>query len=117
MIFGHVLIGLALAFLLAVLVRRRLLQIDLSFPWFLAIALLALVSTVPDFVDFAGRLLGILYPPIAVVFLVIFLVLGIAVTLSVAMTRLRERQLLLVRHLAARELAQQERGPAGRPPG
>lgn len=106
----HLLIVVALAAALLVLVRTRLIQVDLLLPWFLAIVVLGFASTQPAFVNWLGAQLGILYPPIAILFLVIFLLVGILVVLSAALTRLRARQLAIVRHLAAMELAAQERG-------
>jgi len=105
----HLLIIAALAVALAALVRMKLIQVDLFFPWFFGILILGLVSTNPDFVNWLGPQLGILYPPIAVVFLVIFLLVGILITMTVALTRLRARQTEMARHIAGLELDLQER--------
>lgn len=105
----HLLIVLSLAALLIVLLRARLVQVDLFFPWFVSVVVLGLASTQPAFVNWLGAQLGILYPPIAVVFLVIFLLIGVVVTLTVSVTRLRMRQAAMARHIAAIELSAQER--------
>ncbi len=105
----HILIVVGLAASLAVLVRLRLIQVDLFLAWFAAIVVLGFASTQPAFVNWLGEKLGILYPPIAVVFLAVFLLVGIVVALTVSLTRIRERQLAIARHLAARELDEQER--------
>ena len=111
----HVLIVAALALGLMALVRAKLIQVDLFFPWFVAVLVLGVASTSPDFVNWLGLRLGILYPPTAVVFLVIFLLVGILVTLTISVTKLRERQAALVQHLAALTLEMQEnRGPGGK---
>lgn len=97
-----------LALALAFLVRARLVQVDLSFPWFLAIVVLGLASTQPVFVDWLGIALNIQYAPIAVVFLVIFLMVGVIVSLTISVTRLRARQVAIVRQMALRDLDAQE---------
>ncbi|MBM3508317.1 MAG: DUF2304 domain-containing protein [Alphaproteobacteria bacterium] len=106
---SHHLIVLTLALLLAVLVRARLMQIDLSFPWFVALAVLAFASTNPAFVNWLGGAFGILYPPLAVVFLVFFLLLGIIVSMAIMLSLLRERVLAMVKQDALLALSDQER--------
>ena len=113
----HFLIVLALAVLLVALVRLRLIQVDLFFPWFFAVIVLGLASTQPAFVNWLGAKLGILYPPIAVIFLVIFLLVGVIVTLTISVTRLRARQAALARQVAALELDKQERANGAPPAG
>jgi len=102
---------LFLALALVMLVRRGLIQVDMSFPWFVAIVVLGLLSTQQAFVGWVGARLGILYPPIAIVFITIFILLGLVTALLVALTRLRRRQIQIVRYLAALELDRQD--PAG----
>jgi hypothetical protein len=104
----HVLIIAALALGLMTLVRAKLIQVDLFFPWFFAVVVLGIASTSPDFVNWLGPRLGILYPPLAVVFLVIFLLVGILITLTISVTKLRARQAAMVQHLAALTLELQE---------
>ena len=104
----HITIILALAIVLVQLVRVRLIQVDLFFPWFIALVLLGIASTQLTFVNWLGAQLGILYPPIAVLFLVIFLLVGVIVTLTISVTRLRERQAAIIRKIAEAELDKQE---------
>ena len=104
----HIMIIAALALGLMFLVRVKLIQVDLFFPWFVGLIVLGVASTIPDFVNWLGPRLGILYPPIAVVFLVIFLLVGVLVTLTISVTRLRARQAAIVRRLAELELGRQE---------
>lgn len=89
------------------LVRRGYIQADLSMPWFLALIILGFLSTNDGFVNWVGDLLGILYPPIAVIFITIAILLGLITVLLVAFTRLHHRQINIVRRLAELELAQQ----------
>jgi len=91
------------------LLRRRLIQLDLLFPWLFGIAVLAIPSLYPGFVDRLGDWLDILYPPLAVLFIVIFLLLGVIIMLSIGFTRLRERQTRIIRQMAAADLDGQER--------
>ena len=104
----HTLIVVALAVGLLLLLRERLIQVDLLFPWFVALAVLGFASTSPPFVDWLGAVLGIAYAPIAVVFLVFFLQLGIIISISMSLTKLRERQVAMAKYQALRELADQE---------
>jgi len=69
-------------------------------PWFFALILFGFLSTNDGFVDWVGAALGILYPPIAVVFITITILLGLITVLLIAFTRLRQRQLSIVRRLA-----------------
>jgi hypothetical protein len=104
----HLVIVLGLAATLLALLRARLIQVDLLFPWFVALAIVAFASTSPPFVNWLGGVLGIAYAPIAVVFLVYFLQLGIIISISISLSRLRERQVAMAEYMALRDLAQQE---------
>ena len=104
----HILIIVAMAVALFAMVRARLIQVDLFFPWFVALLVLGFASTQPAFVNWAGSKLGILYAPIAVVFLVIFLVTGVVIALTVSVTRLRSRQIAIVNELARLRLDGEE---------
>jgi len=104
----HILIVAVLAVGLMLVVRAKLIQVDLFFPWFAGVVILGIASTSPDFVNWLGPMLGILYPPIAVVFLVIFLLVGILITLTISVTRLQARQTAMVQRLAELELDRQE---------
>lgn len=106
----HTLIVAGLAVALFAMVRARLIQVDLFFPWFAALVALGFAATQPAFVNWLGSKLGILYAPIAVVFLVIFLLTGILVALTVSVTRLRRRQIAIVNELARLRLDEQEKG-------
>ena len=114
MVLTHVLIVTLLALLMLALVRARLIQIDLFLPWFIALVVLAFASTNPRFVAWLAIAIGIEYPPIAVIFLVFFLQIGIMVSLAVVLTRLRDRVSALAKQDALRSLAAQE--AARRPP-
>ena len=101
-----IVVGLALIFL--VLVRRNLLQVDLSFPWFLALVVLGFASLNERFINWTAAGLGIEYEPIAIIFVTIFIVIGLSTFLAIAMSRTRARQIKIVRRLAQIELQAQE---------
>jgi len=107
---------LFLALALVMLVRRGLIQVDLSFPWFATIVIFGLLSTQEAFVAWVAARLGILYPPIAIVFITIFILLGLVTVLLVGLTRLRRRQMQIVRYLAVMELDRQDAARSGRGP-
>jgi hypothetical protein len=104
----HLAVIIFLAFCLFALVRRGMIQVDMSFPWMVAILLLGFFSTSEGFVDLVAGWFGILYPPIAIIFLTIFVIFALLTVLLIGLTRLRDRQIRIIRHMAAIDLAQQE---------
>lgn len=105
----HLAVIIFLSICLFALVRRGLIQVDMSFPWLVAIVLLGFFSTSSEFVGAIAGWLGILYPPIAIVLLSLFVIFALITVLLIGITRLRERQIKIIRHLATIELAQQEK--------
>ena len=99
---------IVLAIGLLMLVRRKLIQVDMSFPWLAGLVLFGFFSTSEDGVAWVATKLGILYPPIAIVFVSIFILVGLITVLLIAITRLRQRQIEIVRRLAKLELGSQE---------
>lgn len=91
------------------LVRRRLLHIDLSFFLLLAILLLSVASLSQSFILLAASVLEIVYEPLAIVLLALFVLLCLVTLLSVYMSSAEQRDLALVRRVAALELAAQDR--------
>jgi hypothetical protein len=100
----HILMVCILGLALVLLVRRGLVHVDMSFPWMVGLVVLGLFSTSDSFVAWIAAALGILYPPIAILFITIFVLLGLITSLLVGYSRLRERQIKIVRHLAKLEL-------------
>jgi hypothetical protein len=105
----HVAIVVALSAVLLLLVRRGLIHVDMSFPWLLAILVLGFLSINDGFVSWAAERLGIVYEPIAVVFLTIFVLLGLMTMLLIGYSALRRRQIQMIRYFASLDLANQER--------
>lgn len=101
-------IVIALAILPLVLVRKRLIHVDMTFPWFLALAVLGFASISADTVLVIAGLLGIYEPPLAIVFLTFFIILAMIVALLIGLTRIRRRQIAIVRFLAAEQLSRQD---------
>jgi hypothetical protein len=104
----HILILLFLGTTLLILVRKRLIQVELVVPALLAVFVLAILSMSPVFVDTIGIILEIGYAPIGVLFIIIFLIFWTIVVLAMAMTRLRTRQIALIQHIALKEIADLE---------
>ena len=96
-----------LAACLKILVRQGPNQADLSMPWFLALVIFGFLSTNTGFERFLGATLSILYPPLAVVFITFAILLGMITELLISFTRLRRRQMSIVRRLTEMELALQ----------
>jgi hypothetical protein len=105
----HVAIVAGLTLALFLLVRRGLIHVDMSFPWLVAILVLGFFSTSERFVNWTAAQLGIVYEPIAIVFLTIFVLLGLLTMLLISYSSLRRRQIQMMRHMAAQDLAFQER--------
>lgn len=101
-------IVVALALALLILVRRNLLQVDLSFPLFASLVLLGFASMSERFILWAAASVGIIYPPVAIIFMAIAILLGLITILAIAYSQLRYRQLMLLRYLAETELQRQE---------
>jgi len=98
--------GLAIGLLW--LVRSGLIHIDMSFPWLVAIVVLGFFSIHEAFVVWVAGQLGITYPPLAIVLLTFFILLGLVTVLLIGYSRLRQRQIQIVRYIAAQELKRQE---------
>ncbi|MBT4711436.1 MAG: DUF2304 family protein [Alphaproteobacteria bacterium] len=105
----HIAIVAGLTLTLFVLVRRGLIHVDMSFPWLVAILVLGFLSTNERFVNWTAAQLGIIYEPIAIVFLTIFVLLGLLTMLLIGYSSLRRRQIQMMRHMVAQDLAMQER--------
>ena len=97
-----------LAVCLIYLIHQGLIQVDLSMPWFLALIIFGFLSLNDGFVNWLGNILGIFYPPLAVVFITITILLGLITVLLIAFTRMHHQQINIVRRLADIELAIQD---------
>ena len=103
------LVVIILAISILYLVRRNLLQIDLSFPLFAALILLGFASMSDPLMHGIASSLNIVYPPIAILLISIAILLTLIIILAIVISRLRYRQLMLLRYLAQLELDRQQR--------
>jgi hypothetical protein len=101
-------IALILLLILIFLIRRNLLRVDMSFPLFAAIIVLGFASNNDDFVDTLAVSLGIIYAPLAIILLAIFIILALVTTLMIVVSQIRHNQIALVRRIAEIDLDQQE---------
>jgi len=104
----EMLIVVSLAALLLFVVQKGIIQVDLSMPWLFALVAFGFLSTNDSFVNWVGKKLDILYPPIAIVFITIAILLGLITVLLMAVTHLRQRQMQILRRLAILELTRKE---------
>jgi hypothetical protein len=75
---------------------------------FTGLVILGFASMNEAFIEWTAASLGIVYPPIAIIFIAIAILLALITILAIAYSRLRSRQQLLVRQLARMELERQE---------
>jgi hypothetical protein len=101
-------VALILSLTLFLLVRRNLLRVDLSFPLFGAIVVLGFAAINDSFIDTLATSLGIIYAPLAIILLAIFIILALVTILSIVVSHVRLNQSALVRRIAEIELEQQE---------
>ncbi len=101
-------IVLVLAVMMLLLVRKNLLQVDITFPLFVGLVVLGFASMSDSFIHWSAAKLGIIHPPIAVILMAIAILLAIITSLAIAYSRLCIRQHMLVRYLAQHELDRQE---------
>jgi hypothetical protein len=104
MIIIHLLVILGMAMALVTLVRRGLIHVDMTFPWLVAVIVLGALSVFEGFVAWVAVVLNFAYPPIAIVFITIFVLLGLITALLIGYSRLRVRQIEIVRRIAALEI-------------
>jgi len=90
------------------LIRQRLLNIDLSFPWFMSLVILTYLSSSDNFIIYTADLFGIKYPPIVIILITLFIFLGLITILSIYISELRRRQVRIVRKLVVNELLQEQ---------
>jgi hypothetical protein len=93
---------------LVILVRRRMLRVDHSFPLFGAIVILGFAAINDKFIDVIAASLGIVYAPLAIILIAIFIVLALVTLLASIVSRLRHNQVALVRRFAEIDLDAQE---------
>ena len=91
------------------LIRSGKLNNDLALPWFIALVLLALASSSDFFILWVADILDIVYAPLAIVLIVLFIIFGLIIFLTIVCSQLRHRQFSMMRQLARLELDKQEK--------
>ncbi len=94
---------------LLLLLWKKLIHIDISFFFFLALIFLGFISLNEKFVSFIANIFAIKYEPIAIVFLTIFLLLCLITMLLILITKLNNKHIELVKKVAKIELEKQEK--------
>jgi hypothetical protein len=102
------LIVLAMVLLFLWLIRRRLVHIDLSFPWFLALFVLGFAYNNPLIDNHVTKILAVSYPIFAVILLALFILFGLITMVLIKVTRDHHRQIQLLRALARSDLTRQD---------
>ena len=87
------------------LVRYRLINIDMSLPWFILLVILAGLSTSKGFIIAMAGLLGIKSPPLVIILLTLLIFLGLITVLGIYVTELRRRLNVLIRKIALKEIS------------
>jgi len=95
-------------YFLVLLIRKKWLNIDLSFPWFISLIILVLASTSESFIQWSASLFGIIYSPLVIILITLFIFLGLITVLGIYITELRRRQILIIRKLAQHDLYEQQ---------
>lgn len=101
-----IILGLCALFLL--LLRRRLVHVDLSFPWFVAVIVLGFAYNNPLIDEVLVGFLAVAYPIYAVIFLTLFIFFGLVTAVLIMVTRDHRRQISILRGLARIDLGRQE---------
>lgn len=103
------LIVIMLTVVILMLVRRHYLQVDISFPLFLALLVLGFASMSRGFIDWLAGSLEVVDEARAIVLIAIGILLGMVTILAIVYSNLRFRQVMLLRYIAGSELAKQEK--------
>ncbi|MBL41036.1 MAG: hypothetical protein CMM49_00080 [Rhodospirillaceae bacterium] len=91
------------------LLWKKLIHIDISFFLFLALIFLGFLSLNNTFVTFIANIFSIKYEPIAIIFLTIFILLCINITLLVFITKINLKHAALVKKVAEIDLESQKK--------
>jgi hypothetical protein len=85
------------------LVRRRRLSESYSIAWILLSLVIVVFALFRELQEALAALIGIYYPPSLIFGALIFMLLGVVLYLSVALTRLETQTRILAQHLALLE--------------
>lgn len=99
---------IVLAVVLLYLIRRNLLQVDLSFPLFAGLVVLGFASLSNGFIEWVAAKLDVIDAPRAIIMIILAILVALSTSLAIAFSRLRQRQVLLVRQVVGSDLHAQE---------
>ena len=97
-----------LIFLFYLVIKKDKIQAEVAFPWFLLLILLGFVSIFDEAIIGLARIIGIVYPPVAILLLILLIFFITSIGLAISLTKMRHRQIMIIRELAKIQLFQQE---------
>jgi hypothetical protein len=97
-------VGLVLVVFLLHLVRSHRLYVGYALMWFLSLAILMVIVSIPPLLNFVTRAVGAIFPASALSMLAFIFIFLILIFISVKLTALSNRQIKLIQHLAINEL-------------
>jgi hypothetical protein len=100
--------GLGLIFLILNLVRTKKLHIGYAAIWFLAVAGLMLIISLPPLLSFLPRVVGAVFPASALSLLAFMFIFLVLIFFSVQLSLISSRQVEIIQALALRDIAAQE---------
>jgi hypothetical protein len=98
MLFSIVMIGLVLNS-----VRREHIRVEYSVSWLTASVILLILSIRPDLVSWLAGVMGVTYPPVAVLLIVVFVFLVVAYRFSLRISSLKDANIALAQRVAILE--------------
>ncbi len=98
MVFSLTIIGMVL-----VSVRRAHIRVEYSVSWLTAAIIMLILSLRPDLVNWLANLLGVSYPPMAILMIVIFVFLVVAYRFSLRISNLKDANIALAQRVAILE--------------
>jgi len=98
MVFSLTIIGMVL-----VSVRRAHIRVEYSVSWLTAAIIMLILSLRPDLVNWLAATLGVTYPPMAILMIVIFVFLVVAYRFSLRISNLKDANIALAQRVAILE--------------
>ena len=99
-------IGLTVAMLIIVLIRRDQLHVNHGLGWLLVAAAFALVGLFPRIIDVAALSVGVAYPPILAVIITLAILVIKILLMDIERSRLEARNQRLIQRIAMLEAEQ-----------
>lgn len=100
------LFSLTIIVLVLISVRREHIRVEYSVSWLTASVVLLILSLRKDLVEWLADLMGITYPPMAIVMVVVLVFLVVAYRFSLRISALKDANIALAQRLAILEYHQ-----------